>query len=38
LKKVLLHFNGGKATIGNADPMVLMDRSIDYVGGGGYVG
>lgn len=38
LKKVLLHFNGAKSTLSNCDPLVIIDKSIDYVGGGGYVG
>jgi replicative DNA helicase len=35
LRRALLHFNGAKATLGNCDPMIVMDKSIDYVGGGG---
>jgi replicative DNA helicase len=35
LRKALFHFNGAKATIGNVDPMVVMDKPRDYIGGGG---
>jgi replicative DNA helicase len=37
LKRVLLHFNGAKATLGNCDPLIVMDKSRDYIGGGGTV-
>jgi replicative DNA helicase len=37
LKRALLHFNGAKATLGNCDPMVVMDKTRDYIGGGGTV-
>jgi len=37
LRKVLLHFNGSKATLNNADPMVLIDKSLEYIGGGGRI-
>jgi replicative DNA helicase len=35
LRKALFHFNGAKATIGNVDPMMVMDKPRDYIGGGG---
>lgn len=35
LRRALLHFNGAKATLGNCDPLMVMDKSRDYVGGGG---
>jgi replicative DNA helicase len=35
LRKALFHFNGAKATIGNVDPLVVMDKPRDYIGGGG---
>lgn len=35
LRKALFHFNGAKATIGNVDPLVVMDKPKDYIGGGG---
>lgn len=37
LKRALLHFNGAKATLGNCDPLIVMDKSRDYIGGGGTV-
>lgn len=35
LRKALFHFNGAQATIGNVDPLAVMDKSSDYIGGGG---
>jgi replicative DNA helicase len=35
LRKALFHFNGAKATIGNVDPLIVMDKPRDYIGGGG---
>lgn len=35
LRKALFHFNGAKATIGNADPLMVIDKDRDYIGGGG---
>jgi replicative DNA helicase len=35
LRKILLHFNGAKATLGNCDPLVVIDKPRDYIGGGG---
>jgi replicative DNA helicase len=32
LKRILLHFNGAKATLGDADLMVLVDKPSDYIG------
>jgi replicative DNA helicase len=37
LRKALFHFNGAKATIGNCDPLMTIDLSSDYLGGGGRV-
>ena len=35
LRRALFHFNGAKATIGNCDPLAVMDKPVEYVGGGG---
>ena len=37
LRKALFFFNGAKATIGNVDPLVVMVKPKDYIGGGGTV-
>lgn len=35
LRKALFFFNGAKATIGNCDPMIVIDKPREYIGGGG---
>lgn len=37
LRKAIFHFNGAKATISNCDPLIVMDKPRDYIGGGGMV-
>lgn len=34
LKRVILHFNGALATLGDADPLITVDKGLDYIGGG----
>jgi replicative DNA helicase len=34
LKKVILHFDGARATLNDADELILMDKTSDYIGGG----
>lgn len=34
LKRILLHFNGACATLSDADPIIVSDKSSDYIGGG----
>lgn len=34
LRRVILSFNGAKATLGDADPFILLDKGPDYIGGG----
>lgn len=34
LKRALLHFDGARATLNNCDPLIVMDKSSDYIGGG----
>lgn len=36
LRRALFHFNGAKATIGNADPLITVDKSPEYIGSGGF--
>src|SRR5690554_4980467 len=35
LKRVLLYFDGARATLGDCDPFIVLDKSSDYIGGGG---
>lgn len=32
LKRILLHFDGARATLGDADTLVLIDKPSDYIG------
>lgn len=37
LRRAIFHFNGAKATIGDCDPLVVIDKPREYIGGGGSV-
>lgn len=35
LRRAIFHFDGAHASINNADPLIVMDKPRDYIGGGG---